>query len=94
MVIGTCRVELYIPGSSSLKAKRSRLKPILSRLHREFNLATAEVELNDVWQSAVIGLATVSNDAGLAHAVLEQAVRWIENHHPDVQIVDWGVELL
>ena len=94
MVVGTCRVELHIPGVRSLKEKRSRLKPILSRLRREFNLATAEVEHNDVWQSAVIGLATVSNDAGLAHAVLEQAVRWIETHHPDVQIVDWGVELL
>lgn len=94
MVIGVCRVKLHLPGNGSLKGKRSRLKPLLNRLRREFNLSTAEVDLHDVWQSSVIGLVTVSNDAERAHAVLQQAVRWIEVHHPDVQIVDWGVELL
>lgn len=94
MVIGVCRVKLHLPGNGSLKGKRSRLKPLLNRLRREFNLSTAEVDLHDVWQSSVIGLVTVSNDAERAHAVLQQAVRWIEVHHPDVQIVDWRVELL
>ncbi len=93
-MIGVCRVKLHLPGNGSLKGKRSRLKPLLNRLRREFNLSTAEVDLHDVWQSSVIGLVTVSNDAERAHAVLQQAVRWIEVHHPDVQIVDWGVELL
>jgi len=93
MVVGACRIELHLPDSRSLKAKRSELKPLLSRLHREFNVAAAEVDCNDVWQTAVIGVVTVSNDSGLAHAVLEQTVRWIELHHPDVQVVDWAVEI-
>lgn len=94
MVIGACSVELHLPGNGSLKGKRSLLKPILARLRREYNLAAAEVGHNDAWQSAEIAFVTVANDPGRAHTVVEQAVRWIENHHPEVQVVDWQIEIL
>ena len=94
MVIGACNVELYLPGNGSLKGKRSILKPILARLRREFNLASAEVGYNDVWQSAEIAFVTVANDPGRVHSVLERAVHWIETHHPEVQVVDWDIEVL
>jgi uncharacterized protein YlxP (DUF503 family) len=94
MVIGACRIELHLPGNGSLKGKRSTLKPVLARLRREFNLATAEVGHNDAWQSAEIGLTTVANDPGRVHAVLERAVHWIESHHPEVQVVNWEIEIL
>jgi len=94
MVIGACNVELHLPGNGSLKGKRGILKPILSRLRREFNLAAAEVGHNDAWQSAEIAFVTVANDPGRVHAVLERAVRWIESHHPEVQVVDWQIEIL
>jgi uncharacterized protein YlxP (DUF503 family) len=94
MVIGACTVELHIPGNGSLKGKRSVLKRLLNRLHREFNLATAEVGCNDVWQSAEVALVTVANDPGHVHAVLERVVRWIDVHYPNVQVVDWQIEIL
>lgn len=94
MIVGTCRVELHLPGNGSLKGKRSILKPLLNHLHREFNLATAEVGDNDRWQSAEIALVTVANDAGYIHTLLERAVHWIETHHPDVEVIDWHVEIL
>ena len=94
MVIGACKVELHLSGNGSLKGKRSLLKPLLARLRREFNLAAAEVARNDAWQAAEIAFVTVANDPGRAHAVLEQAVRWIETHHPRVQVVDWEIEIL
>lgn len=93
MVVGACQIELHLPGKRSLKEKRGLLKPLLNRLRREFNLSTAEVEHNDAWQSAVIGLTTVSNQADHARNALEQAVRWIETQCPDVQVVDWKIEL-
>jgi uncharacterized protein YlxP (DUF503 family) len=94
MVIGACSIELYLPGNGSLKDKRRVLKPLLAHLHREFNLATAEVAHNDAWQAAEVAIVTVSNDPGRAHTVLERAVRWIETHHPEVQVVDWEIEIL
>jgi uncharacterized protein YlxP (DUF503 family) len=94
MVIGACIIELYLPGNDSLKGKRRILKPLLTRLHREFNLATAEVAHNDAWQAAELAIVTVSNDPGRVHTVLERTVRWIETHHPEVQVVDWEIEIL
>jgi len=94
MVIGACTVELHLPGSGSLKGKRGILKPLLARLRREFNLSTAEVGHNDAWQSADLALVTVANDTGHVHAMLEHAVRWVETQHPEVQVVDWEIEIL
>jgi uncharacterized protein YlxP (DUF503 family) len=94
MIIGTCIVELHLPGNGSLKGKRSVLKPLLLRLRKEFNLATAEVDYHDVWQSAQIALVTVSTDAGRVHRVMESAVRWIESNRPDLNVVDWQIEVL
>jgi uncharacterized protein YlxP (DUF503 family) len=94
MIIGTCVVELYLPGNGSLKGKRSILKPLLLRLRKEFNLAAAEVDYHDVWQSAQIALVSVSTDAGHVQKMLERAVQWIESHRPDLTVVDWRIELL
>ena len=94
MIIGACNVELYLPGNGSLKGKRSILKPLLAQLRRKFNLAAAEVAHNDAWHSAEVAFVTVANDPGRVHAVLEKAVRWIETHHPEVQVVDWEIEVL
>jgi hypothetical protein len=94
MVIGACTIELYIPANNSLKGKRGILKPILAGLRREFNVSAAEVAENDAWQSAVLGLACVSNEAGFAHSLLEKSVQWLQAHHPEVQVVDWQIEII
>ena len=93
MVIAACRVRLHLPGTLSLKEKRGRLKPLLARLPREFNLAAAETDLQDVWQTAEIGLVTISTDAGLVQSLLEKSVQWIERHAPDVEVVDYQIEM-
>ena len=95
MVIGACRVKLYLPGCASLKEKRGRLKPLLARLPKEFNVAVAEVGLNDVWQSAEIALVTVANgDAGFVHSELQTVVRWIERHFgADLEVEEAAIEL-
>lgn len=93
MVIGACRVRLHLPGALSLKEKRGRIKPLLVRLPRQFNLAAAETDLQDIWQTAEIGLVTISNDAGLVQSLLEKSVRWIEHNAPDVEVVDYQIEM-
>ncbi|GEM_PF-174116 len=93
VIIGACIIELHLPGNGSLKEKRGILKPLFSQLRRRFNLSTAEIGHNDIWQSAEIAIVTVANDAGRAHAILERAVSWIERHHPQVQVVDWEIEM-
>ena len=62
MSIGILTLEIHLPGCMSLKEKRSRLKPLLARLHREFNISAAEVDRNDSWQETILACALVSND--------------------------------
>ncbi|MCC7361351.1 MAG: DUF503 domain-containing protein [Anaerolineales bacterium] len=93
MIIAACRLRLYLPGCESLKDKRGRLKPLLARLRREFNIAAAEVDLQDVWQSAELALVAVANDSARAQAELQQVLRWIERNRPEVEIVDAPLEL-
>ncbi len=92
--IGVLTLELQIPGCTSLKEKRSRLKPLLSRLHREFNISAAEVDHQDAWQAAVIACAIVSNDPAHSQRVLQQVVQWLESNWPDVEIVEDRIELI
>jgi uncharacterized protein YlxP (DUF503 family) len=93
MVIGTCTIELHIPGNGSLKGKRRVIKSIIARVHNEFNVSIAEVDNQDLWQSAILGVACVSNGAGYVHGLLTKVVGWIERHRPDVQVVDYEIEI-
>ncbi|MFK7801267.1 MAG: DUF503 domain-containing protein [Anaerolineae bacterium] len=92
MHVATCQIKLSLDGVRSLKEKRRILKSIIGRLSNEFNIAIAEVSLNDVWQSAVLGVAAVGNDTGVLHAVMENVVAWVERNRSDVYIVDYGIE--
>ena len=94
MVIGVCTIELHLPATRSLKSKRSVLKSVISRIRNEFNVSIAEVGHHDAWHSALIGVATVSNDAGHAHGRLTQVVNWIERTRLDVDLVDFQIEML
>jgi hypothetical protein len=53
-MIATLTIHLHLPGCASLKEKRGRIKPLIARLHREFNVSVAEMGLQDKWQEAVI----------------------------------------
>jgi uncharacterized protein YlxP (DUF503 family) len=94
MAIGLLTIKIHIPGCSSLKEKRRRLKPLLTRLHREFNISVAEIELQDIWQSAVIACALVSNDNGHTQRALQQIIHWIETSWPDVTITGEKLEII
>lgn len=94
MNVGLLTIHLHIPGCTSLKEKRSRLKPLLARLHREFNISTAEVDRLDAWQEAVIACTLVSNDAGHTQRALQEVAGWIERAWPDLQITGEQLELL
>lgn len=94
MIIAICTVQLHLAGNGSLKGKRSRLKPLLVRLRREYNVSAAEVDHHDLWQSATIALAAVGTDAGYLHGLMEKIMRWIETCPFDVQLVDYQIELV
>jgi uncharacterized protein YlxP (DUF503 family) len=93
MVIGACQLKLHLPGCGSLKEKRGLIKPLLARLHREFDVAAAEVAHQDVWQTAGLAIVAVGNEDSHLEAELQQIVRWIERNRPEVEVVDAAFEL-
>lgn len=93
MTLGLLTLHLRLPGCLSLKEKRGRLKPLLARLHREFNISAAEVGRQDAWQEAIIACSLVSNDPGHTQRSLQQVTHWVETDWPDVDLVDDRIEL-
>lgn len=85
---------LHLHGTRSLKEKRSVVKSVLARLRNEFNVSSAEVDAQEAYERAVIGVACVSSSASYARGQLEAVLRWIETERPDVPIIDYEIELL
>jgi uncharacterized protein YlxP (DUF503 family) len=94
MSVGLLTLHLYLPGCTSLKEKRRRVKPILARLRRQFNVSAAEVDRNDAWQQTVIACVLVSNDPDFTRRALQQVASFVEASWPGEQILDQKLELL
>lgn len=92
MIIGAFVVHIRIPEARSLKDKRRHIKSLLTRLQREFNISVAEDGHHDMWQSSEIALVSVSNARGAVETQMRNALHWIENNCPDLDIVDVAVE--
>ncbi len=93
MVVASCRIELDLP-SRTLKEKRQILKSVAARMRQNFNVAVAEVDLNELWGSAALGVVTVSNSAAYAQGLLEKAVAWLEQDRLDLTVVGYEIEIL
>ena len=94
MIIGSLRLELYMPAAHSLKEKRSIIKSVITKLQNEFNASVAEVDDQDVWQRGVVGVACVGGDSHYVEGQLNAIIRWVEQNRPDVTILDVESELL
>ena len=71
MPIGLLTLEIYIPDARSLKDKRQILRSLKDKLRHNFNVAVAELDHQELWQRAVVGVVSISND----DRHLEQSMR-------------------
>jgi len=94
MSIGILTLQIQIPGCKSLKEKRSRLKPLLTRLHREFNISVAELDRQDKWDESTIGCALISNQSQFSQSSLQPIVHWLNKNWPDVILLDDHIEVI
>jgi len=94
MVIGTLICYFYIPGCNSLKQKRSQIKPLIARLHREFNVSVAEIDKQDLKDEVVICCALVCNQQRFAEMNLSQVLRFIESYWNNMQITKFKIEII
>jgi uncharacterized protein YlxP (DUF503 family) len=93
MIVGVAAIEIQIHGSNSLKEKRGVVQSICRRLRNRFPMAVAEVGGQDLWQRALLGVASVGSDAGVVRGALERAVAFVEELHL-AQVLHSEVEIL
>ncbi len=93
-MIGLLTLHIHIHECNSLKEKRGRLKPLLARLHKEFNLSVAEMDLQDKWRETVIACAMVGNSRVHLEQSLQQVPRWLASNWPDLALIDDKIELI
>jgi hypothetical protein len=93
-MIGILSIHLHLPTCASLKEKRGRIKPLISRLHREFNVSVAEMDLQDKWQEAVIACAMVNSDAVTLRQSMQSVAKWVEANWTDGDVWDTKIEVI
>jgi hypothetical protein len=92
MYLGVARFDLHLlskPGS--LKEKRAVVRRLRDRIRSRVEVSAAEVDSQDLHHRAVLGVACVSADPGVARSLLEAAGQVIDSE-PRVEERELEVE--
>ena len=92
MIVGACEMDLWIPGSGSLKEKRYAVKSLKERIKRRFNVSVAEVDDHDLWQRCRLGVVIASVDTRYAHQVLSKVIDYVRSDGR-VELLDVTIEM-
>ena len=85
-------MELHLPASHSLKAKRSVVNHVKERLRTRFNASVAEVGYQDTWQRTTLGVAIVSGEPGGLDRVLRDILSVVEREDR-LQVLDYQIRI-
>lgn len=94
MKVGVCQITLLLPGCHSLKEKRQVLQSIITRTRQKYKVAIAEVDEQDHWQIAKLGVSCVSNSSQHIDQILGNVQRFIEETRPDIIVTSAEVEII
>jgi uncharacterized protein YlxP (DUF503 family) len=92
LFIGVSRIELRIPACGSLKGKRHVIKGITGSVRAKFNAAVAEVDHQDQWQRASLGVSVVSDTAFHAEKMLREIERFV-SRDDRIEILDAPIDV-
>ena len=93
MIVGICSVKLKIYESNSLKDKRHIIKSIIGRIQSRFNVSIAEIDLNNNWQTSIIGFSCVTNNTKHANQIISNVLKFIDGDNR-VEIIEHNIEIL
>lgn len=93
MIIGLCTLEFHLPGCRSLKEKRMFLRSLRDRTCQKHNVAMAEVDGQDLWQRAVIGVVSISTARDVLDRTFQHILKEAENRR-DATLIRFDMEFL
>lgn len=79
MFVGTLLVKVHIPGAESLKEKRRVVNSVVRKVQHRFNVSIAEVNNENLWQRADLGVAIVGDDWGHIQRRLQLVINFLES---------------
>jgi uncharacterized protein YlxP (DUF503 family) len=92
MIVGTLKLRFVLRESHSLKDKRRVLRSLKDTLSNKFNISVAEVDEQDVWQTAQVGVAVVGTDTPFVQSVLTNVLNYAR-FFGGVELVDSQQEI-
>lgn len=90
LVVGLLSVGLGIPGSFSLKDKRSVVKSVLEKSRHRFGVSSAEIGLLDDRDRSELAFACVSNEKRHAQSVMQKVLDFLGSF-PEIDIYDYEI---
>ena len=93
MVVGVLEMRLVIREATSLKDKRRVVKSLRERIRNKFNVSVSEVDALDRRQTAVLGVAIVTNDGPFADQVMAKVVDLVRRTS-GAELIDYETEVL
>jgi uncharacterized protein YlxP (DUF503 family) len=94
MKVGVSQITLHLPECHSLKEKRQVIKSVMARVRQQFEVAIAEVDEQDRWQIAKLGVSCVSNSSQHIDEILGRVRRYIEETRPDIIVTGAEAEII
>ncbi len=95
-MIAYLTLELRLEAAHSLKDKRQVLRSLKDRLRAGYNVSVSELDSNDLWQRATLGVVSISGSRdyleGLMQKVEREATRVANNN--GAEVVDTFVDYL
>jgi uncharacterized protein YlxP (DUF503 family) len=79
MTVGIARIQFRLHGNQSLKDKRKVVKSLIEKSRHRFNVSVAEVEDQDVYQRATLGIAVVGSDGRVLNSVLDRIIDFMDS---------------
>ena len=90
--VGILLIKFRLPENASLKGKRQVVKSVIARIGNNFRVA-AEVEDNDLWQLATIGISTIGNDKRQINEILSRIIDFVNEAGFDAEVLDYKMEI-
>ncbi|HWT73572.1 MAG TPA: DUF503 domain-containing protein [Mobilitalea sp.] len=80
MFVATAKITLHLPWVHSLKEKRMVVKSLCAKVRNQYNVSIAEVDEQDIHQTAVLGFAGVAGDRAQADSIIDHVLNYIEDN--------------
>jgi uncharacterized protein YlxP (DUF503 family) len=92
MHVSVCQIKLRLPENHSLKGKRQVIKSMTTRIQNRYKVSIAEVDSQNLWQLATLGVACVSNYRRHADEILANVIKFITENYADVELLSSEIE--